>query len=81
MHYVKKGSEKMAKSKNEIQKEYAKRSGYAAQKKYRATNTKKYSLECAISTEADIIEQLEAQPNKSGYITSLIRKEIENKKP
>ena len=50
-------------------------------KTYRATNTKKYSLECAISTEADIIEQLEAQSNKSGYIKSLIRKEIENKKP
>ncbi len=70
----------IAKSKSEIQKEYAKRSDYAAQKKYRATNTKKYSLECVKTTDTDIIAKLEAQPNKAGYIKALIRADIEKTK-
>ena len=38
------------------------------------------SVPIAIKTEADILEQLEKQPNKSGYIKALIRADIKNKK-
>lgn len=68
----------VAKTKAEIQRDYAKRSGYAAQKKYNANNTVEFRFRCMKTTEADIIEQLEKQPNKSGYIKSLIRQDIKN---
>lgn len=66
----------MAKTKAEIQREYAKRTGYAANKKYDKANTKMYGVKVVITTEREIYEKLEATPNKSGYIKDLIKKDI-----
>lgn len=68
----------IAKTKAEIQREYAKRTGYAANKKYDKANTKLYGVKVVITTERDVYEKLEATPNKSGYIKSLIRKDLES---
>ena len=70
----------MAKTKLEIQKEYEKRTNYAAQKKYNKTNIKSYSFRFMINTENGLIEWLEKQPNKSGYMKELIRKDMEKHK-
>ena len=59
-----------------LKAEYSKRTGYAAQKKYRQENTKTYSFSCVKTTDADIIEQLEKQKSRAGYIKKLIRDDI-----
>ena len=70
----------MAKTKKEIQKDYNKRSGYAANKKSDKAHTKMYGVKVVITTEREIYEKLENTPNKSGYIKELIKKDIaENK--
>ena len=70
----------MAKTKKEIQKDYNKRSGYVANKKYDKAHTKMYGVKVVITTEREIYEKLENTPNKSGYIKELIKKDIaENK--
>ena len=70
----------MAKTKKEIQKDYNKRSRYAANKKYDKAHTKMYGVKVVITTEREIYEKLENTPNKSGYIKELIKKDIaENK--
>jgi hypothetical protein len=66
----------VAKTKSEIQKDYLKRTGYAANKRYNKENTKVYAVRLVINTEQDIINQLESVDNKSGYIKSLIRADI-----
>lgn len=68
----------MAKSKAEIQREYEKRTNYAAQQKYNKENTKRYVINVVPKTESDIFERLEAQENKAGYIKALIRQDIKN---
>lgn len=65
----------------EKQKEYNKRTKYAAQTKYEKNNAVRYSLKFIRSTEADIIKKLESVENKSGYIKSLIRKDIQENEP
>lgn len=62
--------------KNTRQNEYSKRTSYAAQRKYEKNNVKQYTLKFMISTERDLIEHLEKQSNKSGYIKELIRKDL-----
>lgn len=47
------------------------------QDKWQAKNVTRYVVKVAKKTEADIIDQLEKQPNKSGYIKALIRADIE----
>ena len=70
----------MAKTIKEVQKDYNKRSGYAANKKYDKAHTKMYGVKVVITTEREIYEKLENTPNKSGYIKELIKKDIaENK--
>ena len=64
-------------ARNERQREYAKRTNYAANAKSNAKNTKMYSFRAIISTDRDIIEKLDGLENVSGYIKSLIRKDIE----
>lgn len=66
----------MPKTKGEIQKEYEKRTNYAAQRKYDKENTKSYAIRFMKKTEADLIEFLESQDNKSGYIKRLIREDM-----
>ena len=62
--------------KNARQSEYSKRTNYAAQKKYEKSTVKQYTLKFMTSTESDLIEHLERQPNKSGYIKELIKKDM-----
>ena len=66
----------MAKSKNEIQREYSQRTNYAAQTKYHREKTKHYAFAAMVNTESDIIEKLDSVSNKSGYIKKLIREDI-----
>lgn len=70
----------MARTKAEIQRDYAKRSGYAAQSKYLKDKSKRYVIQCMLNTESDIIKRIESQSNKAGYIKSLIRADIEKNK-
>lgn len=40
--------------------------------RYNKENTKTYLLRCNIKTDKDVIEHLEKQDNKNGYIKGLI---------
>ena len=66
----------MAKSKAEIQRDYERRSGYAAKAKYDKEKTRRYVIKVISTTEADIIQKLDRVPNKAGYIKALIRADI-----
>lgn len=44
--------------------------------RYRKSHLKTISFECNINTDADILEHLSKQPNKSGYIKELLRQAI-----
>lgn len=44
--------------------------------KYDSLNTKQIKLKLNLKTDRDIIEQLEKQGNKQGYIKQLIRADI-----
>ena len=66
--------------KNARQREYAKETGYAANIKYDKANVKQYILKIMKTTEQDIIEKLDSEPNKNGYIKRLIREDIERSK-
>ncbi len=66
----------IAKSKNEIQREYEKRTGYAAQAKYKKNTTKQIALQLNLKTDIDILQKLEEVQNKQGYIKKLIRDDI-----
>lgn len=62
--------------KNARQREYAKRTGYASSVKYEKNNVKRYVVKVIVNTEKDIIDMLESQDNKAGYIKQLIREDI-----
>ncbi len=66
----------MAKTKGEIQRDYEKKTNYAAQKEYAKKYKKCFQLACFSNTEQDIIDKLNSVPNKSGYIKALIREDI-----
>lgn len=70
----------MTKTKLEIQKEYEKRTNYAAQKKYHKEKSRALNMKLFIATESDIIEKLDSVPNKAGYIKQLIREDIAREK-
>lgn len=72
--------EKARLRKNERQREYVKRTGGAASNKYNKEHTKDICLRLMINTESDIIEELERQDNKNGYIKRLIREDIARRK-
>lgn len=46
-----------------------------------AANTTQVKFKLNNRTDADILEHLDRQPNKQGYIKALIREDIEKKKP
>lgn len=58
---------------NERQREYAKRTGYAAQKKSQLKNEKVFSFKLSYSTDGDIIRYLGNLENRNGYLRNLIR--------
>lgn len=66
----------IAKTKAEIQREYSKRTNYAAQAKYKKGNTKQIALQLNLNTDVDILYKLQSVPNKQGYIKQLIRDDI-----
>lgn len=47
-----------------------------ATKKYQKANTKMFTLRLNLNTDMDIIEKLEQDSNKQGYIKQLIRTDI-----
>ena len=51
--------------------------------KYNKTHTKAYAFRFNLRTQADVIEQLDSQPSKAGYIARLIREDLikQGKKP
>ena len=49
----------------------------AASIRYNAKNTTRVAIALNNNKDHDIIEHLEAQPNKQGYIKSLIKKDME----
>jgi len=61
------------------QREYSKKTNYEANKKWDKKNSVRIPLNVYPATEGDILEQLEKQDNRSGYIKSLIRADIEKK--
>ena len=48
----------------------------AASIRYNAKNTTRVAIALNNNTDHDIIEHLETQPNKHGYIKSLIKKDM-----
>lgn len=50
-----------------------------AQARYNKANTTQVIIRINHNTEADILEHLQAQPNKQGYIKSLIRADMGGK--
>ncbi len=63
----------------EAQREYAKRTGYAAQNKYLKENAKNFSMRLFNVSDADIIKKLESVDNKAKYVKGLIRDDINKK--
>jgi len=64
----------------ETQREYAKRSGYAANKRYEEKNGgkfKTFNFNCNIKYDADVVEKLNTVSNKAKYIKMLILKDIQ----
>ena len=53
---------------------------YERQAKWDQANTIRFLVKFVKTTEADLIEHLNQQPNKSGYIKSLIRADIQREK-
>lgn len=70
----------MEKTRAEKQKEYNKRTGYASQNKYHKEKTKSFVIRFMTATEQDLIDHLDNQPNKAGYIKQLIKNDIESGK-
>lgn len=56
------------------------RTSPAAVKKWQSAHLKRYGFPVSLDSERDIIEKLDAQENKSGYIKSLIRADIAKSK-
>lgn len=50
------------------------------QMKYQKTGMRQYGFRFVKTTDADIIDRLDAQDNKLGYIKRLIREDIERER-
>ncbi len=53
---------------------------YRASQKYRREKCRKVQIELNKTIDADILEWLDAQPNKQGYLKDLIRADIAKSK-
>ena len=68
------------KGRTNVRTEARKRAQAKYDEKYRKRGlTKSYHFKCHKEHDADIIEVLEAQENKNGYIKDLIRKDVEKR--
>lgn len=54
--------------------------GKTPQERYAKKKIKQFKIDCIITTEQDIIQRLESQTNKAGYIKKLIRDDIDREK-
>lgn len=72
--------QKTSDAKLKAQREYEKRSGYEANKKYAKEKTRMYALRVAINVDPDIIEKLDSVPSRSAYLKHLIREDIAKEK-
>lgn len=70
----------MAKTKNEIQREYEKRTNYAAQRKYDTESVIRVLVRLNKQTDKDIIEQIDNSKPLATQLKELIRKGIEQDK-
>ena len=70
----------MAKTKNEIQRDYELRTNYQAQKKYHQQHGRVITFRVFAPQDNDIIERYESIPHKAEYIKDLIRADIEKNK-
>ena len=52
-----------------------------AQRKYNDTHQRQIKFSFSIQNDADVLAQLDAVPNKQGYIKDLIRADIARKGP
>lgn len=68
----------MAKSKAEIQRDYEKRTGYAAQQKYNKEKGTSVAFRLFTPQDDDILQKLSTVESKAGYIKMLIREDIKN---
>ena len=66
--------------KNARQRQYAKRTGYAANAKYNKERGTSVAFRLFSPQDNDILEQLQSVPSKAGYIKELIRKDMKNSK-
>lgn len=67
---------KSSQTKIDYNKAYNKKNNYANQNKYRKTHpNKSYGIR-VFENEMDIIEHMEKQKNKAGYIKDLIREDM-----
>lgn len=48
------------------------------QERFLKANSKRFVIQVMKNTEKDILQKLESEPNKAGYIKSLIRKDIKS---
>lgn len=64
--------EERAQRKRETQREYEKRTKYAAQNKYHKEKSKSYLLRFSYSTDGKLIEFLDGLDNRNGYIRNLV---------
>ena len=51
--------------------------GLTPQQRYQRKNTKNMTINFVMSTEADLYDHVQKQPNKQGYVKGLIRKDME----
>lgn len=68
--------EEKKKRKNAYQREYSKRTGYAAQRKSAKTNMKMFAFRFSYSTDGDLIDYLDRVENKTDYLRNLIRADM-----
>ena len=53
---------------------------YEPQRRYHAKTICRVTVDLNRNTESDLVERVESQPNKSGYIKGLIRADVERTK-
>lgn len=66
----------MTTAKRVTQKAYEQRTKHAAQQKYNKNNIQRVVVNLNQKTDAAIIAHIEKQPNKQGYLKSLVKKDM-----
>ena len=58
----------------------AKKNALAANERWRSSHTKIVNIRLNIESDSDVISKLDSVPNKTDYIRSLIREDIDNER-